>query len=66
MDLSDRFVPESLTELWRLGEIPPEHLPAVLRAIEPQLKKSDRRFYLHASGAAGNGVVLEILCMILL
>src|SRR5882724_3387169 len=47
IDLCDRFLPESLTELWRLGEISAEGLPSILHAIEPQLKKSELRFYLH-------------------
>ena len=63
IDRCDRLLPESLTELWRLGEISAEQLPSVLHAIEPHLKKSDLRFYLHPHPILPiMGVILEILC----
>jgi len=36
-----RFLPDSLTDLYRRGKVPAERLPALLKGLEPDLKRSD-------------------------
>src|SRR5437879_10134517 len=36
-----RTLPDSLVSLWRDGRIPVEHLPPLLKGLEPNLKRSD-------------------------
>lgn len=36
-----RALPDSLVSLWRDGKVPVERLPALLKGLEPNLKRSD-------------------------
>lgn len=41
IDGGERFLPDSLSHLWRNGQAPPEALPGLLQEIAPRLRKSD-------------------------
>lgn len=41
LDKAHRVLPDSLASLWRSGKVTPERLPALLRGLEPNLKRSD-------------------------
>lgn len=41
IDGAERFLPDSLSHLWRSGRVPPEALPGLLQEIAPRLRKSD-------------------------
>ena len=49
VDGSQRMLPESLIELWRRGQVPAEHIPGLMRAIESRLTKDDYNLILHQS-----------------
>jgi len=49
IDGAVHLMPESLSELWNTGRAPAEALPRLLHTIEPSLKNTDFRFYLHAT-----------------
>ena len=47
LDGQEHMLPESLSELWRTNQVPPEALPRLLKAIAPKLKRWDYRPILH-------------------
>src|SRR5882724_13590696 len=48
-DGCQRMIPESLVELWRRGQVPPERLPVLAQAIAPRILKEDYNLILHQS-----------------
>jgi hypothetical protein len=41
LEREHRVLPDSLVALWRGGKVPVERLPALLKGLEPNLKRSD-------------------------
>lgn len=47
LDGSRQMLPESLVELWRRGQVPPERIPILAQAIAPRIVKEDYNLILH-------------------
>jgi hypothetical protein len=57
-DGSQRYLPESLIELWRRGLVPAERIPALAQAIEQRVIKEDYNLVLHQTPM--NAVVIPV------
>jgi len=57
-----RFLPESLIELWLTKQVPTEAMPALLKQIEPSLRKSDFKPILRSLKMKMFGIFESICC----